>query len=275
VTNFSTEKIKAMTTSMFKKPATISATAQSNGHQSARPAFLSFLKRPEERDKYSIASFPAGKEHIIRLMPVSADGAPQALEVTVLTVKHNGVEGKILAGEWFLRGVQPWLLKNFRDRLQKFVNGQPVGDVKLRTQKRIIFFGTRMTVETPEKPSVKELTLVNLAGTNYPGAKVGDGEDFLAGGAYHEDFDMVIGRKLKIVSSGAEARTRTLKITPERNATPLDDSDIAILPINDGLPHVPLLKDTLRESTREEIVQCLSETLPADVFEQMMREVQF
>ncbi len=262
--------------SLFKSsPAVATATAQKPTAKAEKPSFLSFLRKPDETQRYAIASFPVGAEHVIRLMPVTAEGAPQSMEVDVLTVRHNETEGKILAGDWFVKTVQPWLLKNCRERFQRFVDGKPTGDVKLRTQKRVLFFAIRTAAATPEKPAHKQLCLCNLPGTNYPGAKVGDGEDFLSGGAYWEDFDQAIGRRLKIVASGSDAKTRTLKITPERNATPLTDDDIAALPVApDGTPYIPVLKDTLRESSREEIVQCLRETLPADVFEKMMREVQ-
>lgn len=276
-------------TNMFKKSA---AAAPASGSAKTsegkdRPVFISFLKDPQQLGNpapYRIAAFGEG-EHTIRLMPASSseEGAVEVMEAIVLPVRHNGVEGKILVatspedprGNWFFKQVQPWLLKNVRDRFKSQKN--PNGDVKLRTQKRVLFFAIRPWWPDPKNQPDKvemNLTLVNLAGTNYEGAKVGDGQTFLNNDELRPDFDAETGRKIKIKVSGNDPRTRTLKITPERNASPITMDIVNSLPKKDGQPYVPTIESTLNVPTPEIIKQALKETLPADVYERLIAEVQ-
>jgi hypothetical protein len=238
----------------FFKSSAPGPAAQSEKREG--PAFLSFLKKPEG---YSEQHFKEG-DYVLRLLPPSAEGAACSVCASILPVKRANVEGKILSGAWF-NGVNKWLFDTFKatGRLAKFVNGSQVGDIKLRESKRALFFALVGTEKT--------LSLCELPATPYEGAtNIQPGDDFLEGGAMFQNFNWETGSRVLVKVKGS-GRNKRYRITEEKAATPLTEEDIATkLPKRDGVPFVPALKDVLRESPREEILECLKETLPADVF---------
>lgn len=272
-----------------------------NTERKQKAAFLSpFVSTKDLPIK--ITSFPIGETRF-RLCPTFGPAdVGMTHDVKYIAVKYRTPEGeitngKISAGDWFFQKVNPFLIKHYKARFNSKNN--PTGDVAFKAKTLVIFWAVVDGFDKDKQPQ-KQFSLVNLPGRAWAGAPTASiGDDFKSEGRLAKYFDLKTGRVLQAKAwrkDPNDARTKTYEINPvmvpptdqQIKAATESDQDVPALvqakpvPFDDYLQYIPesfeknppSLSSFVRESSKEEIENCLKATLPADVFEHLMREVQ-
>lgn len=274
------KKLHIMSFFNKKSSAAPSTTESGSEHKSAgklvwRSPFVDFKNKP-----YGLLQIKPGNDTLIRLVPTfSPRDQDYSLEVSTVAVrtKNEGTvaEGAVLAGAWWTH-LEAWLFQNYRDRMHSKARN-PEGDLKMRGKKRVIFWSATMLCPAEGESAIPMLRIINLAGRNYPKASPGDGCMFQIGGDYYEDFDPDNGRELLFRASLKDARdpaSKQIRITPSRVAVPIKPKWMAALTDFVAMSDAerPSLHDALRQSSKEELVQALRDTLPADIADRYFAE---
>jgi hypothetical protein len=251
-------------------PASRFPAKNSQGGKDTKNKWISPFVTPTDRDPWKWAQLREG-DNVVRLLSSSTADSPCILRATTVGVKDAaGISGAIMAGDWFFKQVQPFLMEHYANRFPGKKN--PSGDVKLRTKQRVLFFASSRRVREDGANPETSIVALNLPGTNYPGAKPGIGEIFFTD--FFEDFHPETGRVLTIRRTGSTPENTTYAIVPARTATPVNPDWIPDVFKNVESAAIPSLKTLLREPSTEEIISSLKTTLPADVFEALMADSQ-
>lgn len=262
---------------MFAKSSAVPIDTKPAVSFKKKAAYISPFVRVQDFGLFS-AGWNVGK-HTVRLIPNTNPDSPRSLLVTVVPVnmkdKITGevTKGKILSGDWFKKVVEPYILNTHKNRIQTKAN--PSGDVVLRTKNRVIFLAGREITSTDPKAQTRVIGFVDLPATGYKTAKAGIGDEFLAHhpfsetpGAFYEDFDAESGRNINFTVSG-EGLEKTIVILPDRKASPIDEANpyasVITALVERGAGQLPDLRTLLRPSKSEEIIECLTHTLPFDI----------
>lgn len=266
------------------------AAASKQGKKFTKTVFITPLK---ENKEYPITSFSKTGEHKFRLVPAVGEldnGNVEVVKVIpVYKTQEDGtrIDGRIVAGEWFFKYLNPFLMEHYKERFASKANKN--GDIKFRTKSIALFWVMQSQLTEDGTEVTRKLHLATLPCAAYASAPKQAGDLFLEGGKFANDFDAEKGRELIANVSRKDPNdplTKTVDVVVAKRLPTQKEVDTFVnagLPAPEGIDNVvhlgkimglmpecflevrPSLKDMLRISDSTEIINCIKATLPQDV----------